>query len=83
MLEIHINTIIQVCFFAHTNNLFLPYYQQIVRKSCEWLDGYDPYFHKKDMVSTRIAARLFNGFKNAVFGRGLIFVPGKKQYRRR
>ena len=64
-------------FFAHTNNLFLPYYQQIVRKSCEWLDGYDPYFHKKDMVSTRIAARLFNAFKNAVFGRGLIFVPGK------
>ena len=64
-------------FFAHTNNLFIPYYQQIVRKSCEWLDGYDPYFHKKDMVSTRIAARLFNGFKNAVFGRGLIFVPGR------
>ena len=64
-------------FFSLVNNGFLPYYQKIVRKSCEWLDGYDPSFHKNDMVSTRIAARLFNGFKNALFGRGLIFIPGR------
>lgn len=65
-------------FYSHTNNNFLPYYQTVVRKSQEWLDGYDPAFHKKDMISTRIAARLFNAFRNAIFGRGLIFVPGKK-----
>lgn len=65
-------------FFSLINNGFLPYYQQVVRKAQEWLDGYDPTFHKNDIVSTRIAARLFNCFSKAVFGRGLIFVPGKK-----
>ena len=65
-------------FYSLINANFLPYYQRVVRKSQEWLDGYDPSFHKDDMVSTRIAARIFNCFRNAVFGRGLIFVPGKK-----
>ena len=65
-------------FYSHVNNNFLPYYQTVIRKSQQWLDGYDPTFHKKDIVSTRIAARLFNCFRNAIFGRGLIFVPGKK-----
>jgi len=65
-------------FFAHTNNLFLPYYQQVILKSQQWLDGYDPTFHKDDMLSTRIAARLFNGLSKSIFGRGLIFIPGKK-----
>lgn len=65
-------------FFSLINNGFLPYYQQVVRKAQEWLDGYDPTFHKKDIISTRVAARLFNAFRNAVFGRGLIFVPGRK-----
>ena len=65
-------------FFSLINNGFLPYYQQVIRKSQEWLDGYDPTFHKNDMLSTRIAARLFNSFGKAVFGRGLIFIPGKK-----
>lgn len=64
-------------FFSLINNGFLPYYQQVIRKSQEWLDGFDPAFHKNDIVSTRIAARLFNSFAKAVFGRGLIFVPGK------
>ena len=64
-------------FFSLINNGFLPYYQHVVRKAQQWLDGYDPTFHKNDIVSTRIAARLFNGFAKSVFGRGLIFVPGK------
>lgn len=64
-------------FYSLINNGFLPYYQKVIRKAQEWLDGYDPSFHKNDMISTRIAARLFNGFKNALFGRGLIFIPGR------
>ena len=64
-------------FFSLINNGFLPYYQQVIRRSQQWLDGYDPTFHKDDIVSTRIAARLFNCFSKAVFGGGLIFVPGK------
>ena len=65
-------------FYSLINNGFLPYYQKVIRKAQEWLDGYDPSFHKDDMVSTRIASRLFNGFKNALFGRGLVFIPGKR-----
>jgi len=63
-------------FFSLVNTSFLPYYQQVIRKSCEWLDGYDPSFHKDDMVSTRIGSKIFNGFTNAVFGRGLIYAKG-------
>lgn len=64
-------------FYSLINNGFLPYYQQVIRKSQEWLDGYDPSFHKGDIVSTRIAARIFNGFRNSTYGRGLVFVKGR------
>lgn len=64
-------------FYSNVNNNFLPYYQTVIRKAQQWLDGYDPAFHRKDIVSTRIAARLFNSFRNSIFGRGLIFVPGR------
>lgn len=64
-------------FFSLVNETFLPYYQNIVRKATSWLDGYDPNFHKDDMVSSRIASKMFNGFARSVFGRGIIFVKGR------
>lgn len=64
-------------FYSLVNSCFLPYYQTVIRKSQEWLDGYDPQFHKDDMVSSRIAAKLINGFKTSVFGQGLVFFEGK------
>jgi len=64
-------------FFSLVNTSFLPYYQNIIRKATNWLDGYDSFFHKEDMVSSRIAAKLFNGFSRSVFGRGMIFVKGR------
>lgn len=64
-------------FYSLINSSFLPYYQQVVRKAQEWLDGYDPAFHKNDMVSSRIAAKIINGFKTSLFGQGLVFVEGK------
>lgn len=72
-------------FYSLINSAFLPYYQQVVRKAQQWLDGYDPAFHKGDMVSTRIASKLMNGFKTSLFGQGLVFIEGKgttdKQHR--
>ena len=64
-------------FFSLVNEAFLPYYQNIIRKASNWLDGYDPGFHKEEMVSSRIAAKLFNGFARAIYGRGLVFKRGK------
>ena len=64
-------------FYSLINSSFLPYYQQVVRKAQQWLDGYDPAFHKGDMISTRIASKLMNGFKTSLFGQGLVFVEGK------
>lgn len=64
-------------FYSLVNANFLPYYQTVVRKSQQWLDGYDPLFHKQDVVSTRLTAKLMNGFTNSIFGRGLVFEKGK------
>lgn len=64
-------------FYSLINSAFLPYYQQVVRKAQEWLDGFDPSFHKNDMVSSRIASKLMNGFKTSLFGQGLVFSEGK------
>ena len=64
-------------FYSLVNPAFLVYYQRIIRKSQQWLDGYDPSFHREDVFSSRIASRLFNGLGTQVFGRGLVFVKGR------
>lgn len=64
-------------FFSLVNNAFLQYYNTVARKSQQWLDGYDPYFHQGDFVSTRIATKLINGLASSVYGRGLIYEEGK------
>lgn len=66
-------------FYSLVNASFLKYYQTVVRKSQEWLDGYDPSFHKADsgIVSTRIGAKINAGCTKQIFGRGLVFVNGK------
>lgn len=65
-------------FYSLINYSFLNYYQTVVRKSQQWLDGYDPSFHKADkgIFSTRIGAKITSGITKQIFGRGLIFVKG-------
>lgn len=64
-------------FFSLINNAFLGYYSRVVRKTQQWLDGYDPSFHKDDMISTRLGSKLINGLAKSVLGRGLVFEKGK------
>lgn len=65
-------------FYSLVNYSFLQYYQKTVRKSQEWLDGFDPAFHKAEngIFSSRIGAKITNGITKQIFGRGLIFVKG-------
>ena len=65
-------------FYSLVNYSFLNYYQKVVRKSQEWLDGFDPAFHKASngIFSSRIGAKITNGITKQIFGRGLIFVKG-------
>lgn len=65
-------------FYSLVNYSFLRYYQTVVRKSQEWLDGYDPAFHKAQngIFSSRIGAKIVNGITKQIFGRGLIYVKG-------
>lgn len=65
-------------FYSLVNYSFLQYYQKVVRKSQEWLDGYDPSFHKASngIMSSRIGAKITNGITKQIFGRGLVFVKG-------
>ena len=66
-------------FYSLVNTSFLKYYQTVVKKSQEWLDGYDPAFHKNTngILSTRIGAKITAGITKQIFGRGIIFVKGK------
>lgn len=64
-------------FFSLINEVFYDYYNRIVLKAQQWLDGYDPTFHRDDMVSTRIASKLMYGFAKSILGRGLVFEKGK------
>ena len=64
-------------FYSLLNEAFMSFYNNVVRKAAYWLDGYDPTFHKQDMVSSRIGSKLFNGFTRSVFGRGIIFKKGR------
>lgn len=68
-------------FYSLVNYSFLQYYQKVVRKSQEWLDGYDPAFHKAQngIFSSRIGAKITNGITKQIFGRGLVFVKGAGQ----
>ena len=68
-------------FYSLVNYSFLQYYQKVVRKSQEWLDGFDPAFHKAEngIFSSRIGAKITNGITKQIFGRGLIFVKGAGQ----
>ena len=65
-------------FYSLVNYSFLNYYQRVVRKSQEWLDGFDPSFHKGEngIFSSRIGAKITNGITKQIFGRGIIFVQG-------
>lgn len=67
-------------FYSLINANYLNYYQVVIRKCQEWLDGYDPSFHKAEMgvFSTRIGAKITKGVVNQVFGRGLVYVNGNK-----
>ena len=68
-------------FYSLVNYSFLSYYQKVVRKSQEWLDGFDPAFHKASngIFSSRIGAKITNGITKQIFGRGLVFVKGNGQ----
>lgn len=68
-------------FYSLVNYSFLKYYQTVVRKSQEWLDGFDPAFHKAQngIFSSRIGAKITNGITKQIFGRGLVFVKGSGQ----
>lgn len=65
-------------FYSLVNYSFLNYYQKVVRKSQEWLDGFDPAFHKAEhgIFSSRIGAKITNGITKQIYGRGLVFVKG-------
>ena len=66
-------------FYSLVNYAFKNYYQTVIQKSQQWLDGFDPAFHKAEsgIFSTRIGAKIIAGCTKQVFGRGLIFVNGK------
>lgn len=64
-------------FYSLINSTFLDYYRRVVMKAQQWLDGYDPQFHKLDMFSTRIAEKLVNGLTKSIIGKGLLFKKGK------
>ena len=64
-------------FYSLVNPVFIDYYQRIVRKSQQWLDGYDPEFHRNDMFSSRIAEKIINGLATSILGKGLLFKEGK------
>ena len=68
-------------FYSLVNYSFLKYYQTVVRKSQEWLDGFDPAFHKASngIFSSRIGAKITNGITKQIYGRGLVFVKGNGQ----
>ncbi len=65
-------------FYSLVNYSFMNYYKTVVMKSQQWLDGYDPSFHKAEngIFSTRIGAKITAGITKQIFGRGLIFVKG-------
>lgn len=65
-------------FYSLVNYSFLNYYQKVVRKSQEWLDGFDPSFHKAEngIFSSRIGTKITNGITKQIFGRGLVFIKG-------
>ena len=67
-------------FYSLVNYNFKNYYNTVVLKSQQWLDGYDPSFHKANngVFSTRIGAKITAGITKQIFGRGLIYVKGNK-----
>lgn len=66
-------------FYSLINYSFLQYYQTVVLKSQQWLDGFDPTVHKgqNGIFSSRIGAKITAGITKQIFGRGLVFVKGK------
>lgn len=64
-------------FYSLVNPAFLNYYNRVVRKAQQWLDGYDPSFHKLDMFSSGIAEKVVFGLANSVLGKGFVFKKGK------
>ena len=66
-------------FYSLVNYSFKNYYETVIKKSQQWLDGYDPSFHKADkgIFSTRIGAKINAGITKQIFGRGLVFINGK------
>ena len=66
-------------FYSLVNYSFKNYYETVIKKSQQWLDGYDPSFHKaeKGIFSTRIGAKINAGITKQIFGRGLVFINGK------
>lgn len=67
-------------FYSLVNSNFKDYYTRVIQKSQQWLDGYDPSFHKADngIFSSRIAAKVFKCLTNQLYGRGVVFVNGKR-----
>ena len=65
-------------FYSLVNYSFMNYYKTVIQKSQQWLDGYDPTFHKAEngIFSTRIGAKITAGCTKQIFGRGLIYVAG-------
>lgn len=65
-------------FYSLVNYSFKNYYNTVILKSQQWLDGYDPSFHKatNGIFSTRIGAKITAGITKQIFGRGLVFVKG-------
>ena len=67
-------------FYSLVNYNFKNYYNTVVLKAQQWLDGYDPSFHKANngVFSTRIGAKITAGITKQIFGRGLVYVKGNK-----
>lgn len=65
-------------FYSLVNYNFKTYYNTVILKSQQWLDGFDPSFHKATygIFSSRIGAKITAGITKQIFGRGLIFVKG-------
>ena len=67
-------------FYSLVNYNFKNYYNTVIMKSQQWLDGFDPSFHKAQngIFSSRIGAKINAGITKQIFGRGLVYVKGNK-----
>ena len=62
-------------FYAFVNPTYMQYYYRIVRRTCEWLDGFVIDFHNatNGALSTRMASAIMGGLAKQIVGKQITF----------